>query len=103
MHLTRRTRTTGLSSRTSCAIRSRITSGQNRRVRSRPWGPDGPVTSMCVTGTSCPWASRGQGTHVLHEFPPLQLAASYNLEQVLRQVREMTRTTRANSRSTSQD
>ena len=35
LHLIRRLRTTGLSSRTSCAIRSRITSGQNRRARSR--------------------------------------------------------------------
>ena len=25
------------------------------------------------------------------DFPPLQLAASYNLEQVLQQVREMTK------------
>ena len=31
------------------------------------------------------------------DFPPLQLAASYNLDQVLQQVKEMDTDTRANN------
>ena len=46
-----------------------------------------------MTGTSCPSAS-SCGTKELMsyiDFPPLQLAASYNLEQVLDQVQEMSK------------
>ena len=94
MHLIRRTRTTGLSSRTSCAIHSRITSGQNRRARSRYGGAlAGPVTAYIYDWNLLPIGQLLWQKELMSyiDFPPLQLAASYNLEQVLQQVREMTK------------
>ena len=94
MHLIRRTRTTGLSSRTSCAIHSRITSGQNRRARSR-WAVRWParVTAYIYDWNLLPIGQLLWTKELMSyiDFPPLQLAASYNLEQVLDQVRQMTK------------
>ena len=84
--LVRRRPTTGLRSRTSCAIRSRITSGQNRRARWRsaaPWPRRARPISM--TGTSCPSARccGRRNSCPTSTSRRSRIAASYNLEQVL--------------------
>ena len=94
MHLIRRRPTTGLSSRTSCAIRSRITSGQNRRARSRSAVPSPrPSTAYIYDWNLLPIGQLLWEKELMSyiDFPPLQLAASYNLEQVLDQVQEMSK------------
>ena len=82
----------GRRSSTSSAIRSKPRSDSRSR-RSSVWAAPSrhrpPPTSM--TGTSCPSARclwlKHLETYI--DFPPLQDPASYNLEQVMAQVRSM--------------
>ena len=90
----RRRPTTGPSSRTSCAIRSRLTSGQNRRARWRLGGAlAAPSTAYVYDWNLLPIGQALWLKELMSyvDFPPLQTAASYNLEHVMIQVQEMSK------------
>ena len=83
---------TGLRSRTSCAIRSRITSGQEQKGAFSIAGAlASPSTAYIYDWNLLPIGQLLWEKELMSyiDYPPLQLAASYNLEQVLQQVREM--------------
>ena len=83
---------TGLRSRTSCAIRSRITSGQEQKGAFSIGGAlASPSTAYLYDWNLLPIGQLLWEKELMSyiDFPPLQMAASYNLEQVLEQVREM--------------
>ena len=82
--------TTGPSSRTSCAIRLRITSGQSRRRVLDAGALASPSTAYIYDWNLLPIGQLLWEKELMSyiDYPPLQLAASYNLEQVLQEVRE---------------
>ena len=87
----RRCPTNGRRSRTSCAIRSRQTSGQIRRALMSVGGAlAAPSTAYLYDWNLLPIGQMLWEKELMSykDFPPLQQAASYNLDQVLQSIRD---------------